>query len=84
MTVLDLVFGVETPKLHVPQEFEPTWSGRNWLIHPFGDNPWWLCFVAIGPALFGTVLVFMDQQITAVIVNRKEHKLVVSHVVIIQ
>ena len=27
------------------------------------------------PAILGTILVFMDQQITAVIVNRKEHKL---------
>lgn len=27
------------------------------------------------PALLVTILVFMDQQITAVIVNRKEHKL---------
>jgi hypothetical protein len=34
--------------------------------------------VAIVPALFATVLIFMDQQITAVIVNRKEHKLVVG------
>lgn len=27
------------------------------------------------PALLVTILIFMDQQITAVIVNRKEHKL---------
>jgi len=31
--------------------------------------------VAILPALLATILIFMDQQITAVIVNRKEHKL---------
>ena len=30
------------------------------------------------PALLATILLFMDQQITAVIVNRKEHKLNVS------
>ena len=30
------------------------------------------------PALLLTVLLFMDQQITSVIVNRKEHKLKVS------
>ena len=27
------------------------------------------------PALLASILIFMDQQITAVIVNRKEHKL---------
>lgn len=30
------------------------------------------------PALLVTILLFMDQQITAVIVNRKEHKLKVG------
>lgn len=30
------------------------------------------------PAVLVTILIFMDQQITAVIVNRKEHKLRVS------
>lgn len=30
------------------------------------------------PALLGTILIFMDQQITAVIVNRKENKLKAS------
>jgi hypothetical protein len=28
--------------------------------------------------ILGSILIFMDQQITAVIVNRKEHKLEVS------
>lgn len=31
------------------------------------------------PALLCTILIFMDQQITAVIINRKEHKLKVCH-----
>jgi hypothetical protein len=34
---------------------------------------------AIVPALLATILLFMDQQITAVIVNRKENKLKVSY-----
>lgn len=33
---------------------------------------------AIIPALLCTILIFMDQQITAVIINRKEHKLKVT------
>lgn len=31
--------------------------------------------MAIVPAILASILIFMDQQITAVIVNRKEHKL---------
>lgn len=42
---------------------------------PFGGNPWWVYLVSAVPALLVTILIFMDQQITAVIVNRKEHKL---------
>jgi hypothetical protein len=45
-----------------------------WLINPFA-GPWWTVIIAVLPALLATILVFMDQQITAVIVNRKEHKL---------
>ena len=33
---------------------------------------------AILPAMLATILIFMDQQITIVIVNRKEHLLKVS------
>ena len=48
-------------------------------MDPFaGNNPWWLYIAAGLPALLATILIFMDQQITAVIVNRPEHKLVVS------
>ena len=39
---------------------------------------WWLVVVAAIPALLATILVFLDQQITAVIVNRSEHKLKVQ------
>jgi len=39
---------------------------------------WWLVVVAVIPALLATILVFLDQQITAVIVNRSEHKLKVG------
>jgi hypothetical protein len=34
-------------------------------------------FAAILPALLATILLFMDQQITLVIINRKENKLLV-------
>ncbi|XP_041915118.1 electrogenic sodium bicarbonate cotransporter 1 isoform X1 [Alosa sapidissima] len=72
---VDALVGVDTPKLLVPSEFKPTSSARGWFVPPFGKNPWWVYLAASLPALLVTILVFMDQQITAVIVNRKEHKL---------
>ncbi|XP_013181494.1 PREDICTED: sodium bicarbonate cotransporter 3 isoform X4 [Papilio xuthus] len=75
MSFLDYKVGVKTPKLEVPSEFKPTLPSRNWVITPFNGNPIWSALVAILPALLGTILIFMDQQITAVIVNRKENKL---------
>ncbi|XP_070523955.1 electroneutral sodium bicarbonate exchanger 1 isoform X3 [Cardiocondyla obscurior] len=75
MSTLDHFVGISTPKLEVPAEFKPTLEGRGWIIWPFQKNPWWSAIGAFLPALLGTILIFMDQQITAVIVNRKENKL---------
>uniref|UniRef100_A0A8C4SKY9 Anion exchange protein n=1 Tax=Erpetoichthys calabaricus TaxID=27687 RepID=A0A8C4SKY9_ERPCA len=72
---VDALVGVDTPKLIVPSEFKPTSPNRGWFVPPFGGNPWWVYLAAALPALLVTILIFMDQQITAVIVNRKEHKL---------
>ncbi|XP_051577163.1 sodium bicarbonate cotransporter 3-like isoform X2 [Myxocyprinus asiaticus] len=75
MVLVDYLVGVPSPKLHVPDTFEPTSKNRGWLISPLGDNPTWTLLAAAIPALLCTILIFMDQQITAVIINRKEHKL---------
>ncbi|CAK9805669.1 Sodium-driven chloride bicarbonate exchanger [Anthophora quadrimaculata] len=75
MSTLDHFVNIPTPKLEVPEEFKPTLADRGWIIWPFQSNPWWSAIVACLPALLGTILIFMDQQITAVIVNRKENKL---------
>ncbi|XP_068092296.1 sodium bicarbonate cotransporter 3 isoform X8 [Hyperolius riggenbachi] len=75
MVVIDYFVGVDSPKLHVPEKFEPTLPDRGWFIDPLGNNPWWTLLAAAIPALLCTILIFMDQQITAVIINRKEHKL---------
>lgn len=77
MTVVDFFLKVETPKLDVPitGKIEPSWSGRGWVVDPFNGNPWWTCLAAFVPAVLATILVFMDHQITVVIVNRKENKL---------
>jgi hypothetical protein len=57
-----------------------TRPGRGWFINPLTRNAdkWWLGFLAIIPALLATILIFMDQHITSVIVNRRENKLNVS------
>ncbi|KAF4799333.1 Sodium bicarbonate cotransporter 3 [Turdus rufiventris] len=75
MVLIDYLVGVPSPKLQVPEKFEPTRKDRGWLIDPLGGNPWWTLLIAALPALLCTILIFMDQQITAVIINRKEHKL---------
>ncbi|KAI4890416.1 hypothetical protein NFI96_010798, partial [Prochilodus magdalenae] len=72
---LDLLMGLETPKLIVPTEFKPTRLDRGWVVMPIGKNPWWMYLASFVPALLVTILIFMDQQISAVIVNRKENKL---------
>lgn len=76
MTALDIITNVKTPKLEVPSDFKPTSPDRGWIIPPFHKkNPFYTIILAILPALLGTILIFMDQQITAVIINRKENKL---------
>uniref|UniRef100_A0AAX7STW4 Anion exchange protein n=1 Tax=Astatotilapia calliptera TaxID=8154 RepID=A0AAX7STW4_ASTCA len=75
MVLVDYLMGIPSPKLNVPDRFEPTSKNRGWLMDPLGENPWWTLLVAVLPAMLCTILIFMDQQITAVIINRKEHKL---------
>ncbi|XP_076869338.1 sodium bicarbonate cotransporter 3 isoform X6 [Brachyhypopomus gauderio] len=75
MVLVDYLVGIPSPKLNVPATFEPTTKGRGWLMDPLDSNPTWTLFAAAIPALLCTILIFMDQQITAVIINRKEHKL---------
>ncbi|NWR67609.1 S4A4 protein, partial [Bucorvus abyssinicus] len=72
---IDAALGLETPKLLVPSELKPTNPARGWIVFPFGANPWWVCLVSAVPAILVTILIFMDQQITAVILNRREYKL---------
>jgi len=48
---------------------------RGWFISPLKKNPAWTIGLAFPFALLATILIFMDQQITAVIVNRRENKL---------
>lgn len=80
MTLSDNWVGIATPKLFVPSEFKPTRDDRGWVVPLFHEkNPVWFIPLAVFPAIFSTILIFMDQQITAVIINRKEYKLKVRH-----
>lgn len=74
--LIDYLVGLDTPKLKVPEQFKPTrFEDRGWIVPPLDKNPWYTILIAAVPALLGTILIFLDQQITAVIVNRKENKL---------
>ncbi|XP_061734789.1 sodium-driven chloride bicarbonate exchanger-like [Nerophis ophidion] len=75
LVLVDYALGIPSPKLKVPSVFKPTRDDRGWLINPLGPNPWWTVVITPFPALLCTILIFMDQQITAVIINRTEHKL---------
>lgn len=73
------------PTLQVPDIlsggslYDETTVRKSFLVHPFGNGlPGWAPVAAILPALLATILLFMDQQITALIVNRKDNKLLVS------
>ena len=75
MVAVDYFCGLPTAKLLVPKEFRPTNPDRPWLAPIFQDNPFWSVFAAAPLGFLACVLLFMDQQITTVIVNRKENQL---------
>ena len=59
--------------LPAPDTFSTT-SGRNCLVDPWGI-PLWARFACVIPAFFVTILVFLDQNITARLVNNPDNKL---------
>jgi hypothetical protein len=64
---------VHIARLDVPDEFGTT-NGRAWLVDLGGIGIGGI-LIAIFPALFASVLLFLDENITARIVNRSDHKL---------
>lgn len=64
---------VEPEALEVPEQFGPT-SDRKWLVNPL-TVPKWIWFASAGPALLATVLVYLDQNITARLVNNRDNRL---------
>jgi len=75
MTICAVVWfhDVKTDALPAPDSVKPS-TERSWLVNPF-SAPVWAWFAAIGPALLATVLVYVDQNITARLVNSRDHKL---------
>lgn len=66
---------VFTAKLNVPDGVSPSDpSSRGWLI-PFGPVPTWLPFVCVIPAMLVFILIFMETQISELIVGKAERGL---------
>ncbi|KAI0990567.1 hypothetical protein GJ496_008757 [Pomphorhynchus laevis] len=72
---IDFLSQLGTPKLVVPDKFQNTRPNRGWFISPFGRISVLHCFISLFPAMLATILIFMDQNITTVIINRRENKL---------
>ncbi|OPJ74615.1 band 3 anion transport protein isoform X7 [Patagioenas fasciata] len=69
-----------TQKLNVPRGLEVTnASARGWFINPMGLNapfPIWMMFACVVPAVLVFILIFLETQITTLIVSKPERKLV--------
>nr|XP_033801804.1 anion exchange protein 3 isoform X2 [Geotrypetes seraphini] len=81
MVLLDYVIkDTYTQKLNVPSGLSVTApQKRGWFIHPLGTRktfPIWMMFASAIPALLVCILIFMETQITTLIVSKKERKLV--------
>ncbi|XP_058477689.1 solute carrier family 4 member 1b (Diego blood group) [Solea solea] len=81
MIVLDYnINDTYTQKLMVPKGLAVSNPAkRGWLINPFGEHqsfPVWLMFASCVPALLVFILIFLESQITTLIVSKPERKMV--------
>ncbi|XP_066554710.1 solute carrier family 4 member 1a (Diego blood group) isoform X2 [Amia ocellicauda] len=69
-----------TQKLSVPSGLSVTNpKKRGWFINPLGlkqDFPIWMMFAAAVPALLVFILIFLESQITTLIISKPERKMV--------
>nr|XP_045015744.1 band 3 anion transport protein [Jaculus jaculus] len=69
-----------TQKLSVPDGLKVSNStARGWVIHPLGiynKFPKWMMFASALPALLVFILIFLESQITTLIVSKPERKMV--------
>lgn len=77
--LIDFICDVKTEKLLVPEGLSPTVEGRNWIVTPVGDDdksvPLSMAIACIIPAFLVYILVFMETQISELIIDKKERKL---------
>ncbi|XP_033222388.1 band 3 anion transport protein isoform X2 [Belonocnema kinseyi] len=76
--LIDFLSGVQTEKLLVPEGFTPTDSTRDWIVSPAGTAkpiPLWIALASSIPALLVYILIFMETQISELIIDKKERKL---------
>ncbi|XP_072269238.1 anion exchange protein 2 isoform X2 [Pyxicephalus adspersus] len=69
-----------TQKLSVPSGFKVTSpEKRGWVMNPLGSVdpfPVWMMFASVLPAILVYILIFMETQITTLIISKKERMLV--------
>ncbi|XP_053739761.1 anion exchange protein 2a [Synchiropus splendidus] len=80
MVLADVASGdTYTQKLRVPSGLSvSTPEKRGWLVSPLGSErhfPPWMMFASFLPAVLVFILLFMESQITALIVSKKERML---------
>ncbi|KAG5337665.1 B3A2 protein, partial [Acromyrmex charruanus] len=76
--LIDYLLMVKTEKLLVPEGLSPTMPDRNWFVSPIGYEkpiPLWMALACVVPALLVYILVFMETQISELIIDKKERKL---------
>ncbi|XP_074115676.1 anion exchange protein Ae2 isoform X1 [Cotesia typhae] len=76
--LIDYLSEVKTEKLLVPEGLSPTMQGRNWIVSPSGITKpisVWMAFACAIPALLVYILIFMETQISELIIDKKERKL---------
>nr|XP_057918415.1 solute carrier family 4 member 1b (Diego blood group) [Doryrhamphus excisus] len=81
MVVIDYsINDTYTQKLVVPKGLMVSNPAkRGWLINPFGEHtpfPVWMMFACCVPALLVFILIFLESQITTLIVSKPERKMV--------
>ena len=69
-----LAHPVDTNTLQVPSSLAPS-QPRSWFVNPFSIQQKWFWFASIIPALFISILLYLDQNITTRLVNNPDNKL---------
>lgn len=68
------VHPVDIETLSVPDTLTPTQT-RDWFVNPFVIKQKWVWFATIIPAIFVSILLYLDQNITARLVNNPDYNL---------